>query len=206
MYIIIGGDGKEYGPIPGDDVRKWILEKRLNGQSRVKAQGETDFRPLLSFPEFADVLQPVVSPPPFAAGTGSREGALQQVKAPAIALKVTAVLGLLTVVLEFMIHIASLMGHQLVPQQPMPDPEFQKIFNSLGGGLGIVQDAIGAVIAVIIWIGAGRMGRLENYQFAMTAAVVSMVPCISPCCLLGIPFGIWALVVLNKPEVKAHFN
>ena len=33
-----------------------------------------------------------------------------------------------------------------------------------------------------------------------------MVPCISPCCLLGLPFGIWALSVLNKPHVQAAFK
>jgi hypothetical protein len=33
-----------------------------------------------------------------------------------------------------------------------------------------------------------------------------MIPCISPCCLLGLPIGIWALVVLLKPEVKAAFT
>ena len=33
-----------------------------------------------------------------------------------------------------------------------------------------------------------------------------MVPCISPCCLVGLPIGIWALVVLNKPEVKGSFH
>jgi hypothetical protein len=32
------------------------------------------------------------------------------------------------------------------------------------------------------------------------------VPCISPCCLVGLPIGIWALVVLNKPEVKSSFH
>jgi len=206
MYIIIGGDGKQYGPISGEDVRKWIQEKRLNGRSQIKTEGETEFRALSTFPEFADLLQSAVVPPPFQAGGGSRESALQQVKGPAIALKVTAVIGLITVILGFIINIGNLAGHQLIPQQPMPDPQMQKIFNSLGGGLGIVQDVIGAVIAVILWIGAGKMQRLENYQFAMTAAIVGMVPCISPCCVLGIAFGIWALVVLNKPEIKSQFN
>ena len=30
MYLIIGGDGKEYGPISGADLRKWIAEGRLS--------------------------------------------------------------------------------------------------------------------------------------------------------------------------------
>ncbi len=34
----------------------------------------------------------------------------------------------------------------------------------------------------------------------------AMIPCVSPCCLLGLPLGIWALIVLVKPEVKAAFQ
>jgi uncharacterized membrane protein len=52
-YTIIGGDLKEYGPITADDVRLWIGENRLNGQSMVKVEGENEFRALETFPEFA---------------------------------------------------------------------------------------------------------------------------------------------------------
>jgi hypothetical protein len=76
----------------------------------------------------------------------------------------------------------------------------------LGGVLGIVQDVIGAVVGVVVFIGASRMQSLQNHQFAFTASILAMLPCISPCCLLGLPFGIWALVTLNKPEVKAQFS
>jgi hypothetical protein len=54
-YIIIGGDGKEYGPISSEDVRQWITEGRLNAQSLAKAVSDAEFRPLGKFPEFADL-------------------------------------------------------------------------------------------------------------------------------------------------------
>lgn len=53
-YLIIGGDGKEYGPITDEDVRKWISEGRLNAQSLAKAESDAEFRPLALFPEFAE--------------------------------------------------------------------------------------------------------------------------------------------------------
>jgi hypothetical protein len=40
----------------------------------------------------------------------------------------------------------------------------------------------------------------------MTASILALAPCISPCCLVGLPIGIWALVVLSKPEVKSSFH
>ena len=53
-YFIIGGDGKEYGPITDAELRKWIAEGRLNAQSRAKAESDAEFRALAQFPEFAD--------------------------------------------------------------------------------------------------------------------------------------------------------
>jgi GYF domain 2 len=56
MYIIIGGDGKQYGPVSGEDLRKWIAEGRVNEQSHAKAESDADWRPLAAFPEFADLF------------------------------------------------------------------------------------------------------------------------------------------------------
>jgi hypothetical protein len=50
------------------------------------------------------------------------------------------------------------------------------------------------------------MRKLESFGLCMTASILAMIPCLSPCCILGLPFGIWALVVLNKPEVKSAFQ
>jgi hypothetical protein len=50
-----------------------------------------------------------------------------------------------------------------------------------------------------------KMKKLERYGLAMTASILAMLPC-SLCCVLGLPIGIWALVVLMKPEVKSAFH
>jgi hypothetical protein len=56
MYKIIGGDQKEYGPISADVVRQWLAEDRLNAQSLLQKEGSEEWKPLATFPEFADVL------------------------------------------------------------------------------------------------------------------------------------------------------
>jgi hypothetical protein len=70
-YKIIGGDQKQYGPVSAEDLRKWIAEGRLNAQSSAQLEGETEWKPLAAFPEFADMLaaKPPASgaPPTFAA-------------------------------------------------------------------------------------------------------------------------------------------
>jgi preprotein translocase subunit YajC len=209
-YTIIGGDQKPYSSVTADDIRRWIADSRLNAQSLAKEEHDTEWRPLSAFPEFADALAASSAPPPsisspVTTASGGRDAALQLVKGPAIGLKVTAILGLVLVAAGLVMNIMTLGGFQVFPQQ-INDPQMQKLLSSLSGGLGIVQGIIGGVVGVIVLIGAAKMQKLQSYQFALTASIVAMVPCISPCCVFGLPFGIWALVVLNKPEVKSQFN
>ena len=74
------------------------------------------------------------------------------------------------------------------------------------GGFLIVLCVAGLMIDAVIVIGASKMMKLEFYSFAVAAALLSIIPCLSsPCIILGMPFGIWALVVLMDPKVKASF-
>lgn len=83
-YIIIGGDGKEYGPVTDTDVRQWIAEGRLAASSLAKGEGDAEFRPLEKFPELAESfsqkplsmaatpppIEPPKAPPGFTQGAG----------------------------------------------------------------------------------------------------------------------------------------
>lgn len=57
MYKIIGADQKEYGPVSAEQLRQWIAEGRVNAQTLVHPEGETEWKPLSSFSEFADILR-----------------------------------------------------------------------------------------------------------------------------------------------------
>lgn len=56
MYRIIGADQREYGPVSGDELRRWIREGRANAQTRIRMEGGTEWRPLGSLPEFVTAL------------------------------------------------------------------------------------------------------------------------------------------------------
>ncbi len=62
MYYIQGADQKEYGPVSSDQLRQWISENRLNRFSPARADGESLWKTLGDFPEFADVLGAAASP------------------------------------------------------------------------------------------------------------------------------------------------
>lgn len=61
------------------------------------------------------------------------------------------------------------------------------------------------VYSLLICAGAFQMMRTRAYALSVAAAAMSCVPVMSPWGLIGIPLGIWCLVLLFKPEVKAAF-
>ncbi len=70
-YRIVGGDQEVYGPVTADDVRRWIAEGRLNGQSLIQTEGATEWRPLAAFPEFAEALRVQTGQTPPTSATGA---------------------------------------------------------------------------------------------------------------------------------------
>jgi hypothetical protein len=55
MYRIIGVDEKEYGPATAEQIRRWLVEGRVNGQTRVQREGSTEWQHLEELPEFVAV-------------------------------------------------------------------------------------------------------------------------------------------------------
>ena len=59
---------------------------------------------------------------------------------------------------------------------------------------------------ILIAVGGAKMAFMESYSMARIGAALACIPLISPFVVWGIPFGIWALIVLNDPKVKAAFE
>ena len=52
MFTIIGGDGKEYGPVPANQLRDWIAAGRANLDTQAKAAGSAEWRRVGDYVEF----------------------------------------------------------------------------------------------------------------------------------------------------------
>ena len=198
MYKIIGADGKEYGPITLEQLRQWIAQGRAGMQTKVLPDGATEWTTLGQLPEFA-AAAPSVAPNVFTPSTAGTAGA-EQVNGPAMGLIVVAILGALAQAAGLIMHLAG--AATRAPSQ-MPNAALVNMFS---GTVGIISGVIGLLMSAVVLLGALKMKKLESYGFAMAASIIAMVPCVSPCCLLGLPIGIWALVVLMKPEVKSAFH
>ncbi|MBL8862517.1 MAG: hypothetical protein JNK02_10965 [Planctomycetes bacterium] len=132
---------------------------------------------------------------------------LDKVKAPAIVLIVLGALGVLG-------SLASL----ALPNDP---ESMREAFESLGeqmdwgqdqieawtGTLGrfdVLMNLLGLAMALFVLFAGVQMLRGRMWGLAVAGSIVAMVPCWC-CCLLGIPAGIWSLVVLNDKDVKSAF-
>lgn len=73
-YKVLGGDRKEYGPVSAEEVRRWLAEGRLNGQSLIQAEGTADWWALANFPELTNTPGNAVGTPPVMSA-GGRVGA-----------------------------------------------------------------------------------------------------------------------------------
>jgi hypothetical protein len=202
MYKIIGADGKEYGPITAEQLKQWIAEGRANQQTKVLAEGAMEWKALAEIPELAIALSvaplPATPPSPMP-GTKSPS---DQIRGPAIFLLVLAILD----ILASLAGIGFVALGQTLPMFSHMPPESFELHQKFSMLFSLPAYIIGIVIAVVRLIGSLKMMKLRSHGFAMTTAILTLLPCGACCCLVNLAAGIWALVVLAKPEVKSAFQ
>ncbi len=125
-----------------------------------------------------------------------------KVQAPAIALIVCGTLGL----------FASIYGaiNALVSQVPPIPPDAPELaVQMMKGTVGPLAAGIQTVfifVDLFIIFGGIQMFRIKTWAVAMAATIVSMLNVGSCCCIIGLPVGIWALVILLMGDVKRAFE
>jgi hypothetical protein len=77
--------------------------------------------------------------------------------------------------------------------------------NILALVVGLTFPIFGLFQGVVLVLGARRLRNLQGYRFVALSSVVAMIPW-SPFVVIGLPVGLWTLVVLSDPEVKAAFQ
>jgi len=65
--------------------------------------------------------------------------------------------------------------------------------------------ALSTLIGVVIIVGVIKMTRLQWLPLALTCSILAMLPLV-PVCFLGFPIGLWAFLVLRRPQVIAAFQ
>ena len=133
--------------------------------------------------------------------TPTTPDAARQVSGPSTGLLITGIVGAIFSLATF---FSLIIGVSLtaVGWEDIPE-EYSEIWE---GAAGMGSAFVGILVAAFIIYASIKMKELNQWGLAMAASILAMIPCISPCCIIGLPIGIWCLVVLTKPEVKAAFH
>lgn len=152
-------------------------------------QGNNQFNPYQSGPATFDSIQK----PPFNT---------MKVQAPAIALIVCGGLSLLA-------SIYGVVNAMISSPPPVPpnSPEWMEgvMKNSVGMTAAIIQSVF-IFVALFVLFGGIKMLRLKSRGVAIAASIVTMLNIGSCCCIVGMPIGIWALVILMLTDVAQAFE
>lgn len=156
-------------------------------------------------PSYAPPPPSYAPPPPeyganqyAAAGAGG-----DKAKAPAIALLAVAIIGILVQIGAIIMNLLGMTAGMMEEYQYEMGNDMSPM---LSGGIGIVGAIIGIIVGAVILFGAMKMKNCQSWTFSLIASILAMIPCLSPCCCLGLPVGIWALIVLMDKNVKAAFS
>ena len=122
--------------------------------------------------------------------------AAELVKLPAIGLIFVGVFDLIV----SLVFLLSGDYFEEMARHEFPDQDWSALAGS--GAATVALTVVGLAIAVLVVVGGAQMLKVKSWGLALTAAILTMIPCFGPCCGLFLPLGIWALVVLLKPEVK----
>jgi hypothetical protein len=144
-------------------------------------------------------------------GVPDLEYARSLVRPAAIAMLVAAVISLVYrsfgLLLNLGFGVAMMQGAFPGPGGPGGPPGGPNNQAAMAGQMaaGVAVDVYTICLSVLIIVGCVRMMKLKGYGLAITACILSMINCFG-CCLIGLPFGIWTLVMLLKPEVRDAFR
>ena len=184
MYKIIGADGKEYGPVSSEQMRRWIGEGRINAQTRVQEAGATEWKTAAEFPELGFAPAGGVpgagpsSPPPLPTGqaAGQQNG-----------LAITSfVLGLLSLVcFGFLAGIPAIVCGHLARGRARRLPA---VYGRAGLALaGLIMGYVSLLVTLVI------LPAMLLPALAQAKAKAQRISCVNNMKQIGLSFRVWAI-------------
>jgi hypothetical protein len=104
---------------------------------------------------------------------------------------------------------AMLVAPAQVPPPPAANNPFLQGFQIgqqyTSGPIGVAIAAVFLLVSVVVLMAGIMMVMGRSHWLAVTGSILAMLNLSVCCCLLGLPFGIWSLVVLFNEDVKNAF-
>ena len=117
---------------------------------------------------------------------------------------VLAVLGFGWSVLTFAGGFMQSLSGTAVP--PQNATEAERIGFYIGyWGLILCSSISGFLQILVAWAGINMLRR-KGIGVAKIGSIVMCIPCLSSCYIVGMPFGIWAIIALSGTSAKRNFH
>lgn len=146
------------------------------------------------------------------------ERARRKIATPALLLILTGVLGFLiemgalalsvaapTLFYDMMVDFIKNQPKNPQQQKQLQDMEDKKDEMLLNSPLNIASIMVGACVNALAVVGGIKMRSASGYGLSLAGSIAAIIP-MGGCCCLTLPFGIWTLVVMMNPDVKAGFD
>lgn len=127
-------------------------------------------------------------------GTMPHDATISQLHLPSAGILVTAVMGLIAGLDLMSMHAGFWFRDRDAAMHDIPSG------SAFNVGLLLTNASLFHIYGAIC------MRRGVRYRIAMTSAIAACIPFLSPMVYFGIPFGIWALIVLRREDVRTAFG
>jgi hypothetical protein len=163
---------------------------------------EVEAAPAATMPPPREDHNPYASPRTDGSSHKTDAAPTLKVGLPAVTL---IVLGFLGLGLSILSGIVAIVGEpaQVDPNAP---PFVQAIQEGSRGPLAAVIQGVFVLVNGAIIVGAIQMLRFRSWGLAVTASILAMLNFGNCCCMLGLPVGIWSVVVLSLEDVRDAFR
>jgi serine/threonine protein kinase len=180
-----------------DEVVLRALENDPERRYQQAGEVKTDVESITGNPPPRFQTTPIRSTAPSAV-PGDRSKAESLVKVPGFALMIYAIVNLLLLGIPLSLglsEIARLFGQSPIGGMPLhswPMPL-------------LPLPVLFLASQVCLLVGAARLENLSSYGSALAAGIIALLPT-GPLWLIGLGLGIWTLIVIHQPDVRAAFH
>ena len=115
-----------------------------------------------------------------------------------------SVLGLGMAILFGISQVLQIASGEVAPPPNANEAERIGFYVGYWGSFGVT--VVSGLIQPIVALAGFNLIRRKGLGLAKIGAILLCIPCISSCCILGVPFGIWGVIALNSNSAKQLFG
>jgi hypothetical protein len=191
--------GVQQTPVPLETLRQMVTTGQVNLTDM--AWSETLQGEWRQVGTYAELVPP--GPP--------KEAIEGKVKPPAYCLIGLYGLNILTSLLFLIVWFLIFVGAMAMPRGQFGGAIIMNedaVAGIIFGVVGLIQNISSLIFSGLCLFSAISMARLKRYRLSFAGAIISVIPCMAACgCYpISVGFGVWAIVILSKPEVREAFS